>query len=196
VTQAGLFEEVFYTFGFIRDPKQYTYHARQDCWQQIGGYNNIYDEGFRLASDMERGKFPFTYKKKDYVFWVWKGDYLNLGAGAELGIYERKVVEGIKTPQWDVKRKHSMTMGLTLKSNKSGNTIFTYNPDEDHWWITGFQPYLQNIKAKDLKAIFTITFVKKDGTKKKGMFNKFHKRYKMNERWTFNTDKLTATLEF
>ena len=36
---------------------------------------------------MQRVKFDFVCNGTSYVLWAWKGDYINLGAGAELGIY-------------------------------------------------------------------------------------------------------------
>ena len=64
-----------------------VYHASFDCWQQLFGYNNLYDFFFDLGTSCEPAKFPFTYNGKEYIIWMWKGDYINLGAGAELGIY-------------------------------------------------------------------------------------------------------------
>ena len=77
---------MFYIAGFVRDEKG-IYHARQDCLQQYAGYNDFYDFMFNLGTQMEKQKFPFRYDGQDYILWAWKGDYLNLGAGAEMGIY-------------------------------------------------------------------------------------------------------------
>lgn len=45
---------------------------------------------------MEKAKFEFSSGERDYIFWAWKGDYLNLGAGAELGIYQMNPVYWVK----------------------------------------------------------------------------------------------------
>ncbi len=66
------------------------YHARPDAIQQVGGYNDFYDIVFGYATSMDKAKFQFTSGDREYMFWEWKGDYLNLGAGAELGIYSNK----------------------------------------------------------------------------------------------------------
>ncbi len=181
-TQHGWFKELFYLAGFVRDSKG-IYHARQNCWQQIAGYNDIYDWAFNLGTSMMRGKFPFKYKQKSYIFWAWKGDYLNLGAGAELGIYY-----GGKQGHWLVNKKIAMKMSLTLKFK--GKTIVKYNPGKV-WWLTGFNPYYQNVKAKELVAIYTIDF-----STNKGMFNAFYKKYRWASGWKFNTKKHTATYTF
>lgn len=63
------------------------YHAKFDCWKQYFGYNDFYDFMFDLGTSMKNAKFDFTYNGTNYIIWAWKGDYINLGAGAELGIY-------------------------------------------------------------------------------------------------------------
>jgi len=52
---------------------------------------------------MNREKFPFTYGDERLMLWAWKGDYINLGAGAELGIYR----EGIG-PHWYTGTEYAM----------------------------------------------------------------------------------------
>ena len=180
-TQNGWFSNLFYIAGFIRDSKG-VYHARQDCWQRIAGYNDLYDWAFDLGTSMKRAKFPFNYNKKSYIFWEWKGDYLNLGAGAELGIYYGG------GPHWLVDQKLALKMTLTLKCN--GRTIISYSPGKV-WWLTGFNPYYQNVKASQLTAIYTINF-----SSKKGMFDAFYKRHSRTPGWSFNTKKYTATYKF
>lgn len=131
---------------------------------------------------MKRAKFPFNYNNKSYIFWAWKGDYLNLGAGAELGIY----YDG--GWRWLVDQKLALKMTLNLKYN--GRTIISYNPGKV-WWLTGFNPYYQNVKASKLTATYTINF-----SSKKGMFNAFYKRHRWSSGWSFNTKKYTATFKF
>ena len=57
-----------------------VYHAKFDCWQQIFGYNDLYDILFDLGTSMESKRFHFSYGGTSYVFWMWKGDYINLTA--------------------------------------------------------------------------------------------------------------------
>ena len=51
------------------------------------------------------------YNKKDYIFWAWKGNYINLGAGAELGIYHGSELH------WKVDKGLAMEMSMSLKYN-------------------------------------------------------------------------------
>ena len=36
--------------------------------------------------------------------------------------------------------------------------LYKHEPDELQWWITGFDPLVQNVKAEDLQAVTTIRF--------------------------------------
>ncbi len=56
-----------------------------------------------------------------YIIWAWKEDYINLGAGAETGIME------------------------LLLTDRQGNIILDYKPEEKQWWINGFNPQKQNV---------------------------------------------------
>jgi hypothetical protein len=59
------------------------------CWQQIGGYCDVYDYVFDFFCDMQANKdiqFSDDFGNT-YTIWLWKGEYLNLGAGGECGIY-------------------------------------------------------------------------------------------------------------
>ena len=67
--------------------KNGVYHASFDCWQQYFGYNKFYDFMFDIGTSMQAKYFDFSYGGRSYRLWAWKGDYINLGAGAELGIY-------------------------------------------------------------------------------------------------------------
>ncbi len=89
ITTGGKLEDLFKEAGFIRDGNG-RYHAMVDCPQRPFGYCDLYDEVFNYATTMDREKFEFTSGGKIYIFWTWKGYYLNLGAGAEMGFYEYK----------------------------------------------------------------------------------------------------------
>ena len=195
-TQDGEYSNLFYLGGFVRDTSG-IYHARQDAIQQIFGYDDFYDTVFYYATDMESDNFKFTYGNRDYIFWAWKGDYLNLGAGAELGIYSNQSGVGghgsITCPfsdHWLVDTNLAMKMTLTL-NDTNGNQLFSYNPSEKQWWITGFNPYYQDVNASDLIATYTITF---DDIE---MFMAFYRAwYGVDDRWSFDFDTYTAKLVF
>jgi len=157
-----------------------VYHASPNCWQQHFGYNNFYDTVFDIGTDMKSAKFQFTYGGTSYMIWAWKGDYINLGAGAEIGIYYGG------GPQWHVNKSLAMNMSMTLKYK--GSTIISYSATT--WWLTGFNPRYLNVNSKNLTATFTITF------NSSGMYNAFYGRWKGTSGWTFNAKKRSATYTF
>ena len=144
-----------------------VYHAGFDCWQQYFGYNDMYDFFFDLGTSCKSAKFPFTYNGQGYILWAWKGDYINLGAGAELGIYSGS------EPHWQVDKNLAMSMYLNLKYN--GSTIISHS--DYTWWITGFNPNYLNKSASSLTATFSIRF------NDPGMYNAF--RSTNPKGWTF-----------
>ena len=125
-----------------------TYHADFDCWQQYFGYNDFYDLVFDWATSCVPAKFRFTYSGQEYVIWAWKGDYINMGAGAEMGIYTGG------GPHWRVDKNLAMPMWVWLKYD--GKTIVSHN--DTTWWITGFNPNYLNKNENSLTAIFSIRF--------------------------------------
>ncbi len=199
---------LFYAAGFVMDGKG-VYHARQEWSLQsfkYSGYNDFYDTVFHYATDMDNEKFQFCDKNgNDYILWAWKGDYLNLGAGAEMGIYKRMVVNGTDTDHWLVDK--SLAMPMTLKLDYKGKQIISYDPKKvdpkifdplrkgtDKWWVTGFNPDYQDVKASQLTATYTVTF------NTKTMYDAFYKKYgqgvEKDSRWTFDSKKNTAKFKF
>lgn len=171
----------------MKKDEQGIYHADFDCWQQYFGYSDLYDVVFDSATSMRYGKFDFDINNdlfSDYILWAWKGDYLNLGAGAELGIYTRwKYSDTI----WKVDKSKAMKM--TLKLNYKNKTLFDYRPIEKQWWITGFDYKTQNVDRDDLTATFTVKF------NDYHMYRCFKEKYNKSKEWNFSTYmKPTLTL--
>lgn len=186
-----------------------VYHARQE-WSlqsfEYSGYNDFYDTVFHYATSMAKEKFQFSDDDgNDYILWAWKGDYLILGAGAKMGIYKRMVVNGTKTEHWLVDQNLAMPMTLTLDYN--GKQIISYDPKKvdpqifdplrkgtDKWWVTGFNPDYQDVKASQLTATYTATF------NTQAMYDDFYNKYGQgrdkDNRWTFDPKTITATFKF
>ncbi|MBE6686545.1 MAG: DUF4474 domain-containing protein [Ruminococcaceae bacterium] len=111
------------------------YYAVNDCWQSNFGYCNFYDIVFDIGTYMRFRKFEFKSRGENYVLWAWKGDYINLGAGAELGIYYGG------GPLWKIDKDLSMYMAMRLKyKGKQIAFRFTYT-----WWMTGFNSSYLNV---------------------------------------------------
>jgi hypothetical protein len=158
-----------------------VYHASTLCWQILGGYNMLYDVAFDIGTCMETKQFPFTHNGKSYVIWVWKGDYINLGAGAEVGIY---VGDG---PHYFANPFLSMPMAMSLSCN--GSTIIDHR--QYTWWMTGFNSNYTNVHAYQLRARFTIDFRYMGG-----MYDSFKAAYGGSQYWFFPAGGTTAILTF
>lgn len=203
-----LFRNTVQSFGMVFDPAGFTidntgvYHAKVDCWQAYVGYCYTYDFVFDKATDMLAEQFEFKYGGQNHIIWTWKGDYLNLGAGGEVGIYKSLFKNGRHL--YYVDKSLAMTMALIVINKKNvrslddltdDDIVFTYAPDEKQWWITGFNPKFQNTKAKDLSLFCWITF------NDSAMFNDFYKIYskstnKKSKYWVLIKDIDTALLFF
>ena len=137
--------------GFEREKGKSIFHARDICIQKLGGYNNFYDFVFDSATNISKPlKYKFTDKKdykfnmkRKYVIWAWKGDYLNLGAGCEVGFYN---TYGSTKHYFFVKK-----IFTELEMRYNGNLINNYRPPKSKgekvghsWWITTFNAGMQN----------------------------------------------------
>ncbi len=158
--------------------EQGIYHANFDAWQQYFGYTDLYDVVFNAATSMRSAKFEFDINNdsiNDYIIWVWKGDYLNLGAGAELGIYKRWSYSDVI---WIVDKSLAMTMTMQLDYKQTN--IINWQPTAKQWWITGFNYNYRNINRDDLTARFSVTF------NNSIMYNAFKNRWDpWDDRWDF-----------
>ena len=140
----------FSTFGsvaldFKYDDKKLALHSDTEQWQKIGGYNDFYDWVFDHATSMNKIKLDFNYGDYNYVVWAWKGNYLNLGAGSEVGFYKQdKILQGIDKftglEHWMVADTLPMSLNLYKKSGGAYDSYYHWMPDEEQWWITGFVP--------------------------------------------------------
>ena len=159
------------------------YYADFNCWQQYFGYTDFYDTVFDASTSMRFGKFEFDVNNdgySDYVLWAWKGNYLNLGAGAELGIYKRWAYSD---KIWKVDKNNAMKMTLKLE-HKTKGTLFDRRPADKQWWITGFDYKTPNVNRDDLKATYSVEFTNAN------WYECFKNRWKQRDsRWNFGTYK-------
>ena len=185
-TQNGELDTFLEFFDFDRGSNG-VYHTNPDCWQWPGGYNDLYDAVFDTATSMDRNKLTATTKDgTEYVIWMWKGDYINLGAGAETGLYKGG------EPHWfSVGKDERVPMDLALYYN--GELVYTYNPTEPQWWITGFYPELQGVDADDLTVKGSI-----DLSDHPEIFDAFHDKYQNdpNSSLCFNSSEKTIYYEW
>lgn len=96
--------------------------------------------------------------------WAWHGDYLNLGAGAEIGIYFRPTDENLNSNVLDHYFAHpefTVPMQLYLYNYEGENSIeniFAWEPSNSQWWITGFRPEIYSVTHDQLLQIASVDF--------------------------------------
>ena len=178
-----------------QNPKTGTIHANQNNWQQFFGFNMFYEEVFGLATSKLNAIFPFTSGGNHYVLWAWKGNYLNLGAGAEMAIYDNPRNLPFIGEHWRVNT--NLAMNMSMRVYLDGRNIINYSPGRV-WWITGFNPRYRGVTADRIRAVYTVDFSRTQRTR--GKFQAFSSRYGggryRDTRWTFNDSSHRATLNF
>jgi hypothetical protein len=170
---------------FERDNKQGIWYSSVDAPQYWGGYNDlvdwVFDAGESINSVVEglntrNDKWVryFTYddyngNKKEWRIEGWKGEYLNMGYGAEVGLYYRNPESWIKHYQTVDRGKKGkggdygdmMEMQFKLYDRTPGyNGLLLERGPEYHWWLNGFKPGVDHrIKLDDLEmAPFKMSF--------------------------------------
>ena len=142
--------------NFLVDETGNVLHAQVETWQKKYGYNNAFDVVFKIGTNgnVRREKFVFSCNEKKYVIWTWRGDYLNIGSGAEIGIYEETSMYGI----WSsVDFELPMTLNLyNYYSYDSIENIFCWKPKDEQWWITGFNPNKLNPIVENMVSLGSI----------------------------------------
>lgn len=201
LTEHGLAgtDEIGAAFLWMSKDDDGVYHAKTNAWQQIGGYNYLYDEAFDYGTSMDAKYFDFTYDERKFRVWAWKGDYINLGAGAEIGIYSKTSgilglvdVESPFEDHWLVDTNLAIPMMLNLIDNEK-HVISDYRPTEEQWWITSFNPSHKDVEASNLTATYTMTFSTDEYHKE--MYEAFREEWEgMNDNLTF--DNYTVRFKF
>lgn len=150
-----------YFLNFIYDADYVAYHSQPETWQRYFGFNDFYDDVFRIATNMNNLPFNFSVGKEDYALWMWKGDYWNLHSGAEIGLYVSPT-EYSGTKHYDViDFELPMTLSLyNYDSNDADKTdcLFRWAPEVKQWWVTGFNPKYKDPNPNVMVAVGSIDF--------------------------------------
>lgn len=87
----------------------------------------------------------------------WKGDYWNLGAGAEIGIYYNNDAQRAEDGYYEIDTENLLVHAI-MNVTYDGKYITT-NFEQTNWWVTSFTPAYQHSAAEqigvDLKVRFT-----------------------------------------
>ena len=177
--------------GFKWDPSERVYHTTFDCWQRIGGYRDFYDTVFDLATSMEAPKFEFSSGGVDYCLWGWKGDYLNLGAGCEIGLYRK--APGLLGDSGHYLADPNLAMEVFGTLTVNGQRAGTYNSANlgKHWWPAIFNPALQGKSKDSIHAQYSLTMPNET------LYNDFKKSWGDDEHFSnWNDEKHSFTVDY
>ena len=160
--------------------------------QGLAGYVKTYDSIFHKFTSSDHDKIKIG---KDYTIWTWKGDYLNLGAGGEIGIY-KGTGDLVKTTMSDhlgvsmsmevlAEYKNSKDWSYTLNPSEAKTiqvekSLVNYSPKGESWWLTGWNPLEQGYKYNDLTLKGTLDFSANDETRR--MYNDLKASYNEQKR--------------
>lgn len=123
--------------GFDYDATQGIYYSAHDPWMRNLGYCELYDKiGPHFGYTLDTKRFKFDYDGYEWMFQVWKGEYLYCATGAEMGLYYREPGSTITDDFYNVIPDELMIdMEMTLYHN--GKYKFK-RAMEKTWWQTGF----------------------------------------------------------
>lgn len=167
---------------FAWDPQQAIWYSTLTAPQRAFGYNDIYNDVFTGASilGVSYRSFISFFDASGYFWRVegWKGNYLQMGVGAEIGIYAETIPEHEErtTPLFwsdpineymmkvvcDSSRHYPVspsakwpTISMTMKIY--GRVIFN-RPAQTHWWLNGFSPSTPMTNPNNIVVVATIDF--------------------------------------
>ncbi len=153
----------------------------------------------------------FDYNGDEYRFWLWRGNYLNLGTGAEIGLYYKP--QNINEIEDDFAKEYysyanengidlwaaspvRLKIELNLYSKDTGEfrPISNWHPNEYQWWITTFNYHEPNPRFEDLYVVAKICFGDGDISDVKYNLEELYYRFKENQ--ISNTYEYPATIIF
>jgi RHS repeat-associated protein len=138
----------------------YTSSTDTPMWQSVVGYSPVYDFFFSVGGPIFKDKYPFMGNdNKYYIIWIWKADYWNLGAGAEIGIYSTDNPDNVEQEFYEVDTNLRLQVDMTVKYKTLGLFEKTLNHfEQENWWVCSFTPEVQlpnlNWLSVDLKVKF------------------------------------------
>nr|WP_286050289.1 DUF4474 domain-containing protein [Butyricicoccus sp. GAM44] len=179
--------------AFKKDTKNGVWYAAVNAPQRGTGYNDFYDFTFQVCNYTRFEAFFTASTKagvpKEWRIEGWKGNYLNMGIGGEIGLYYRSINTVDHSLSLDYSSLYSdnnkryfksllcdrlnhysavadtdmMLMQFDLyKSSYNPRNLLFIRPATTHWWITGFRPSTEIVNCLDLTMVGSITFPSRD----------------------------------
>lgn len=142
--------------GVDMDMTQMVACGAINAWQREFGFMLLYDimaDTSPLFNFVTR-RFKFEYGNKEWMIQIWKGNYLMLTNGGELGFYNR---EKWRAGTYYDCAKDEELMDATMTLCHGDEELFSVGP-EKHWWLTGFQVGKTLYLPETLTLKFSIAF--------------------------------------
>jgi len=127
-------------------------------WQRMTGFNKLYDDFFKFGASCDKATFKFEHTSNAhgtrwYTLWAWKGDYWQLGVGAEIGLYHATSENDF---HWRVVASDEyLTVEKTIFH--MGAPIYGPKTPPSNWWVCTFLPAEQGKLVADIGLLATIT---------------------------------------
>jgi len=140
----------FGNLGFNYFVNDNLLEGTKGSWQRKLGYTKIYDTLLLQAgkmTDIDTLRVKFSHDKKDWLFQLWKGRYLNM-PGGEIGLYNKPAKRrgGFYNTLSD-----NELVGLSYKlTDKRNGKLLADRPLDLHWWTAGFAIYNEPLNGKNL----------------------------------------------
>lgn len=122
--------------GFDYDATQGIYFSAHDPWMRKLGYCELYDQiAPHFGYYLDTKRFKFDYDGYEWMFQVWKGEYLWCATGAEMGLYYREPGSTLTDDFYNtIPDEKMIPMEMTLYHN--GKYKFKREMEKT-WWQTG-----------------------------------------------------------
>ena len=169
-----------YMLGFEKSKYKwhtnYTSVSGKTMWQSTVGYTSMYDFFFSLGGPIFRRKYDFKLSNNAYyVVWVWKGDYWNLGAGAEIGIYFTSSEENKRNEFYEVDTNLLVRVHMKIQYKILGRFTRELNDfEQTNWWVCSFTPIYQMPNVDWIEVNLKVEF--DDGKLMKPFYETYHER--------------------
>ena len=185
--------------GF-HETKKGILQTRAHPVQLSGGYNDAYDMAFKAAgTGAQAQKFPFEYNGTSYVAWMWKGQYINMGYGAEVGFYSQKVPLIEAGPLWNSDSEDHNLPLMSVSLDYKDSKVASFAPAKPQVWVGAWNPKMgswdpanADANAADLHARVAVTFPNAD------VYDAFRNSTSVSggSDWTFDQTTRTATINY
>ena len=152
--EANRFKQLLYNLGFIYDPEENIFYAKENTWQKTFGYSQAYDMLAPFTTMVfDTLRFKFDYDNRSWMFQVWKGRY-GATTGFEFGIYTKDISMPDNDYWYGVDKDDYILMECNMYRH---DKFYFHRGPELLWWLTGFRlADINNPKDLNLEAKFTL----------------------------------------